>query len=130
MAAMIVRAAGFALAAAMLAMALKQEKSQLALCLTLAAGAMLLLTAMDGVSAILNMLGDVAQAAGVKSEALALIVRLVGVSYVTEFAAQACRDAEAEGLALKLSLVGKVLMLVMTLPLLKELTTLVLSLTP
>ena len=54
MAATIVRAAGFALAAAMLAMALKQEKSQLALCLTLAAGAMLLVGAAVGLMLLLR----------------------------------------------------------------------------
>jgi stage III sporulation protein AD len=126
----IVKAAGFAFVAAILVMAFRQENGQLALCLSLAAGTVLLLTALSGVEKVLSALSNLAGMAGLKSETLALVMKLVGVAYITEFAVQACRDAQAEGIALKLSLCGKVTMLLMTLPLLTELSELVLSLTP
>ena len=59
-----------------------------------------------------------------------MLVRLVGMAYVTEFAAQACRDAGEEGLAAKAALCGKMLLLAQTLPLILEIGDLTLSLAP
>lgn len=126
----VLKACGFALAAAMLAFALKAGDRQLSLCLSLAAGAMLLLTALTYVGRVVEVMRRMSESAGLKEDSLALVVRLIGMAYVTEFGVQACNDAEETGLAQKLSLCGRAAMAAMTMPLLMELNTLVLSLLP
>ena len=61
---------------------------------------------------------------------MTLLFKLVGMAYVTEFAAQACRDAGEEGLAVKAALCGKVLLMLQTLPLILEIGEMTLSLLP
>ena len=126
----VLKACGFALAAAMLAFALKTGDRQLSLCLSLAAGAMLLLTALTYVGRVVEAMTRMSKSAGLREDSLALIVRLIGMAYVTEFGVQACADAEEMGLAKKLSLCGRAAMAAMTMPLLLELNGLVLSLLP
>lgn len=126
----IVKLCGFALAAAMLAFALKAGDKQLSLCLALSAGAMLLIAVLSSMEKVLEMLLALSGAAGLKSDTLSLIIKLMGMAYITEFGVQACRDADQEGIAMKLSLCGKMAMVVLTLPLLSELSTLVFSLVP
>lgn len=126
----LLKLCGFALAAAMLALALKAGDKQLSLCLSLSAGAMLLLSAVNGLSAVLQSLGKLLGAANINRDALALIVKLMGMAYITEFSVQACRDAAQEGIALKLLLCAKIAMVILVLPLLEELSSLVIHMVP
>ena len=59
----------------------------------------------------------------------ATVLKLLGVGFAAEFAAQACRDAGEEGLALRVELAGKVLLMVLCAPMLEQMARLILELT-
>ena len=96
----------------------------------LAAGLMLFFSAVSYLSQAVEGIQALSRQAGIEEGALLLILKLMGMAYVTEFAVQACRDAGEEGLAGKAALCGKLLLMAETLPLILEIGELTLSLAP
>lgn len=124
------RAAGFALTAAMAAFALRGVHRQAGAAVALSAGLMLFFFAVTQLGQAAEALNNLSRRAGVGQETVAMLFKLLGMAYVTEFAVQACRDTGEEGLAAKASLCGKMLLLAQTLPLILEIGDLTLSMAP
>ena len=124
------RAAGFAVLAAMAAFALRAVHRQAGAAVALAAGLMLFFWAVTQVESAVEAMRSLSQRAGVGDGTAGLMLKLVAMAYVTEFAVQACQDAGETGLAARASLCGKLLLLTQTLPLILEIGDLTLSLAP
>ena len=124
------RLAGFVLAAALFAFTLRAAHKAAGAAVALAAGVMLFFFAATQLAPAVEALQSLAQRAGIGADTAALLLKLTGKAYVTEFAVQACRDAGEEGLAEKAALCGKMLLFAQTLPLIVEIGELTLSLTP
>lgn len=124
------RMAGFALAAAMIAFTLRSAHRQAGAAVAIAAGLMLFFFAITQLSDAVKMLRALSEKSGMGEGTLALLVKLVGMAYITEFASQACKDAGEEGLAAKAALCGKMLMMAQTLPLIQEIGQMTLALIP
>ncbi|MBQ4075535.1 MAG: hypothetical protein IJD39_10090 [Clostridia bacterium] len=121
---------GFALMAALCAFALKAFHRQAGMAVGLAAGMMLFFFALTQFSHVSSALQQLSARTGLGSDSLSLLIKLLGMAYIGEFAVQACRDAGEEGLALKVSLCAKMLLVGKTLPLIGEISQLTLSLLP
>ena len=124
------RLAGFAVAAAMLAFTLRSAHRQAGAAVALAGGMMLFFAALTQASPAAEALSSLARKTGMGDHTAALLLKLVAMAYLTEFAAQACRDAGEEGLAAQTAFCGKMLLTAQTLPLIAEIGELTLSLIP
>ena len=76
----------------------------------------------------LDALPAFAQQSGVDAELTKFLLRVTGIALICELAAQLCRDAGSGGLAQKVELSGKVVILCACLPLVRELSACALSL--
>ena len=124
------RMAGFAAAAAMLSFTLRAAHRQAGAAAAMAAGLMLFFFALTSMAPVVEALKALSERAGVGRQTLTLLLKLVAMAYVTEFAVQACRDAGEDGLAGKAALCGKMLLMAQTLPLITEIGELTLNLIP
>ena len=70
---------------------------------------------------------DIADMAGLKTDYLGLVIKVVCIAYIGEFAAQICRDVGESSLAEKADLGTKLVIMVMALPLLQTILTTVLD---
>jgi len=82
------------------------------------------------VAQVVNGITNVARAGGVKDQYLTQLLKVAGVSLLMDFAAQTCRDAGEDGLAMKTELAGRVMLLTLALPAMHTLLTGILSLAP
>ena len=87
------RMAGFAATAAMLSFTLRAAHRQAGAAAAMAAGLMLFFFALTYMSPAVEALRALSERAGVGRQTVTLLLKLVAMAYVTEFAAQACRDA-------------------------------------
>ena len=124
------RMAGFAAVAAMLSFTLRSAHRQAGASAAMAAGLMLFFFALTQLGTAVEALRSLSDRAGIGPQTVTLLLKLVAMAYVTEFAAQACRDAGEDGLAAKAALCGKMLLMAQTLPLISEIGELTLSLIP
>lgn len=125
-----IRLAGFSVAAALIAFTLRAAHKQAGAAAALAAGMMLFFFAVTRLSRGAEALRTLGKQTGVEDEMLMLMLKMVGLAYVTEFSVQACRDAGENGLAAKAGLCGKMLLMLETLPLIARVGELALSFTP
>jgi stage III sporulation protein AD len=76
------------------------------------------------------MLEQLAEKTGIPSIYLRTILKIIGIAYIAEFGAQIVRDAGQEGIASKIEFAGKVLILVMAVPIIHVIVETVLGLMP
>lgn len=91
---------------------------------------MLLLAALEQLADVREVFARLTGMAGIEEGYLNTLVKVLGVSYVAELAAQTCQDLGEGGLALKVGLVGKLCVFTLTAPMLLSLLEMILELTP
>lgn len=121
---------GLAIAAAVLCMVVRSQQPEMARICAVAAGCILLLSALESVQTLRTYLERIVQLAGLKAEYLSTLMKTLGICYVTEIAEETCADLGESGLAAKVALTGKVTVFAMAAPLLMELLETILSLAP
>ena len=126
----IIQIVGLGLLGTVLVMVVKQHKPELALLLSLAVGLIIFSFAVSRIIVIIRTLKDIANRIDVDRVYLNTILRVIGVAYIAEFGAQVCRDAGEEIIASKIELAGKVLIMIMGLPIMMAILEAVLQLLP
>lgn len=106
-----------ALAAAVLIVTVKQYKPELALSLGIAAGAVVLTAVVSFAMPLVSQLKSIAENSGIKNEYFILMLKSLGICYITQFAADICTDFGQSSLASKIELFGKVALAAVNLPL-------------
>lgn len=124
----LVGAVGLLLCASVLAVVLRGQRPELAVCLSLLAGVLVVGMLLGQVTPLLRSVQRMMQAGGMPSTYLGVVLKAAGVCMLTQLTADTCRDAGETALAGKAELTGRVLLLVLSVPLFEELLTLVLSL--
>lgn len=124
----LIAAAGILLCGALLAVVLRDRRPEIALCLGLAAGAAVLLLLLRQALPLLSAVRRMADTAQIPSGYLAAVLKATGITLLTQLTADTCRDAGETALAAKAELVGRVLLLVVAVPLFEDLLTLVTAL--
>lgn len=124
----IVPVVGFALIAAILLTLVRPLRPELAVLLSLVAAAVVVLAVLPRVAQIVALLEDMARRGGVGSDYLAALLKIIGVAYLTEFGAQVARDAGEGALGSKVELAGKIVILVIAIPLILAVLDLILRL--
>ena len=125
----VYRLLGLAVGMAVIALTLRTGSKSYAAVFSLLAGAALLLMLMQPLGNAVRAFADMAAKAQVQSGQVTLILKLLGVAFAAEFAAQACRDAGEEGLAMRVELGAKAALLSISAPLFEQLCALIASLT-
>ena len=124
------RMAGMSMASAIAVLLLRRMRPEMGLTAALAAGILLLTMALPMISQVIGGITSMARSGGVKQHYLTQLLKVAGISLLMDFAAQTCRDAGEEGLAMKTELAGRVMLLSLALPAMQTLLTKILALSP
>ncbi len=112
---------GFAIIATILIVMLNNEKKEIGLVLSIAAGVCILLFTMSKITPIVDMLNSLIESSGINKEFLVIILKITGIAYLVEFGKNICIDAGQSAIATKLELAGKVIIVSLSLPLIATL---------
>lgn len=112
----VFKLAGIALLALAAVVMLRAYRPDMALQLSVAACLLLLAYALTDIAAIRQAVEGVTARFGLGAEQLKLVFKVVGIAYVVQFAAEACRDAGESAIASKVELAGRVLIVAAALP--------------
>lgn len=116
---------GLLLCGALLAVVLRGWRPELALCLSLAAGALVLILLLGQVAPLLTAIKRLVEAGGLSGDHLTVVLKAAGICLLTQLTADTCRDAGESALAGKAELTGRVLLLLLAVPLFEEILALV-----
>jgi|SRR5690606_28987364 stage III sporulation protein AD len=112
----IIQVVGLGLIATFLILVIKEQKPVFAFLLATFAGVVIFISLADKIAEVIRILEQLANRAGVKTMFLETVLKIIGIAYIAEFGAQVTRDAGQESIASKIEMAGKVLILVMAIP--------------
>lgn len=116
---------GVAIVTAVAALLLKGTKPELSFAVTVTGVIIILLFIIDSMQGVMEIFQMITQATGVDSGVVKLLLKIVGVGYVTEFGAGILNDFGSTVIADKVVLGGKITIVLLSLPILQSLLQLV-----
>jgi stage III sporulation protein AD len=108
----------FALIAAFMAVILREHKPIFSMMIATVAGVAIFLRLVHYLDMVLQVLTDMTLQANISLIYLSILLKIIGIAYIAEFGAQVCRDAGEKTIGGNVEFAGKLLILVMALPLL------------
>ncbi|MCY8522319.1 stage III sporulation protein AD [Bacillus atrophaeus] len=126
----IVQIVGLGLIATFLSLIVKEQKPTFAFLIVVFAGCVIFLYLVDQIYDIIRMIEKIAVNANVNMVYVETILKIIGIAYIAEFGAQLTKDAGQGAIASKIELAGKVLILVMAVPILTVIIETILGLIP
>ena len=119
---------GIAFVTAVTALLLKSTRPELAFAVTVAGCIILLLVILDLVKDSFSVLGDIAEGTGIDASLIKTLLKMIGIGYLVEFSAGLLNDFGQNSLADKLIFAGKLVVLVLAVPILESVLSLISSL--
>ena len=95
-----------------------------------ATGVVIFMLLIGKIGAVIEVLKRLAENSGMESIYLKTVLKIIGIAYIAEFGAQIVRDAGQESIASKIELAGKVLILVLAIPIISIIIETVMKLMP
>ncbi|HCS74296.1 MAG TPA: stage III sporulation protein AD [Clostridiales bacterium] len=117
----IMQIAIIGLVAALLVSIVKQYRPDIAMIITMGSGVLLFLMLLGNIKIIVSTVEVISQKANLDSIYLMTVLKVIGIAYIAEFGSQICKDTGEGTIASKIELGGKVLIMVLALPILKAL---------
>lgn len=114
--------------AALICIILSSYKKEFAIIVAISAGVIIIIFLFSYVSPYIEKLFDLLTATGIETEYFTVIFKALGISLVTQFAADICRDFGQTSLASKAEFIGKCAIFILSVPLLENILSIALTL--
>lgn len=100
---------------------IKQQRPEFTIYASIISGAIILYFVFNELTPIISMLQNLSDKMGVTSKFFGILLKITGISYLTEFGANVCKDSGETAIASKVELAGKVLIVGISIPILTTL---------
>ena len=107
---------------------LKKQSPEISLLIAVATGVFIFISLCDKLGILLTPLEETAQKAGVSEGYFAIVLKVTGIAYLAQFGMQLCIDAGETSIAGKIELAGKIMMMIVSAPVLLSLLDVVMGL--
>ena len=121
---------GLALISTILCLIIKKDRPEMAMFIGILTGIMILLTVTYKFNFIIESINELANKANIPTMYISLIIKLIGIAYLMEFAIQICKDCGEGNIAAKLEFGGKIIVMTMSFPILISIVDMILNLIP
>ncbi|MDB4867209.1 MAG: spoIIIAD [Cohnella sp.] len=126
----ILQIVGIAFLATVLILVIREQKPTFAFLLAAFTGIGIFLALIGKIGDVVSVLDELASRSGIPAVYLKTMLKIIGIAYIAEFGAQIVRDAGLESIASKIEFAGKMLILVMAVPIISVIVETVLNLLP
>lgn len=122
---MLFKIIGIGLTGAVLSVFIKQYRPEAGVAISVLTGAIIIGICLPYISALTEMLKNIGDTAGINSAHIKIVLKIIGVAYICQFASDICRDAGESGTGAKIELGGKVIIMGLSMPIIYNLLELV-----
>lgn len=109
---------GIAMVSTILCVVIKKESPEMANFVAITAGIIILLSVVMKLNFIIEGIESLSQKVNIPSMYISLIIKLIGICYIIEFAVSLCNDCGEKNIATKLEFGGKIIIMTMSFPIL------------
>ena len=121
---------GVAIISTILCVIIKKDRPEIAMFIAITAGVIIFLSAISNLNFIIVSINQLAQRANIPTMYISLIIKLIGIAYLMEFAIQICKDSGEGNIASKLEFGGKIVVMTMSFPILLSIVEMILDIIP
>lgn len=119
--------AGAGIVFALIAAFLKQHNKEYGIIVSLLGGLIILYFAIKNAQPVFNFIQDLTATAKLPNDAFIILLKVLGIAYITQLSCDVCRDSGETALASKLELLGKFTILIFSIPLFEKVLSLILK---
>ncbi|WP_125152254.1 stage III sporulation protein AD [Clostridium rectalis] len=114
----IIKVVSFAFAALFIVLIVKDRREDLAIQISMAAGILIFLFMISKIATVMNLLQQLSLKANIDFVYLTTVFKILGIAYLASFCSEICKDAGQSSIASKVEFAGKILILVLAIPIL------------
>ncbi len=111
-----------------MAVFLKSIKSEYSVLCVIVGSIILIVYIINALTDVFSFFGTVVEKTGVDKDLFGVLLKIIGVGYLVEFSAGICADTGNSSIASKVQIAGKILIFLLSLPIIKNLFEMVLGL--
>lgn len=126
----IFQIAGLGIVATVLIIILRSFRPEFAIYISIITGIIIFSIIIHHLVYVIDILRDLSLKANLEITFFTIILKIIGTAYIVEFSSQICRDAGESSIAMKIELAGKVVIMVLAIPILLALMDLVTKILP
>lgn len=126
----IMKIVAVGIVAAVLAVLLREKRPEIAVLVSIVTGLVIFIFIISKLNSVITVLKYFAGKANIDVLYFSTILKVIAIAYITEFGAQICRDAGEGSIASKIELAGKVLIMVVAIPILAALMDIMIKIIP
>ena len=126
----IIKIIGIGLIALVVVVILKQYRPEYAIYVSIIAGVLILVLAMEKITGIVNLLQSISDKTYINKQFLGILLKITGIAIITEFAVSICSDAGEKAIASKIEIGSKVIIIAMSIPIISNLLELIIEILP
>ncbi|NLB81715.1 MAG: stage III sporulation protein AD [Clostridiaceae bacterium] len=127
---MIVKIAAIAIVGAITSVILRSIKPEFCIGIAIACSVLIILTIKDDIAAVIDVMMQYANDTGIQTTYIIMLIKIIGIAYLTQFAASICEDAGEKTIAMKVEFAGKVAIMIMSAPLMFTIINLITGILP
>lgn len=126
----IIQVIGIGLIGTILTVVLRETKPELALLLSILIGTIILLLLVGKIAVIIEVMNNLASKANIDLIYFKTILKVIAISYLTEFGYKICYDAGQNNIAMKIQLAGRIFIMILGIPIMLAILESILQLLP
>ena len=126
----IIQIIGIAIISTILCLFIKKDRPEFANVIAITAGVIILLSVILKLNFIVEEINKLADRANIPSMYISLIIKLIGIAYIMEFAVSLCKDCGENNIAAKLEFGGKIIIMSMSFPILLSIIDAIIGIIP
>jgi stage III sporulation protein AD len=115
---------------AVLALTIKKQSPEVALLITIASSVLLFIMVLPDLAYAIGVFNQIGEKLDGGFRYVGLVLRVIGVAYMAELGASVCTDAGESAIAAKIDLAGRLIILVMAMPVIIDIVNIILGLLP
>ncbi|EGO86595.1 stage III sporulation protein AD [Clostridium botulinum C] len=114
----IVKIVTFAFITLFIVLMFKNRSDEFVIHISIAAGIIIFIFMIDKITAVMQLLQQLALKANIDFVYLNVVFKILGIAYLASFCSEICKDAGQGSIASKVEFAGKILILVLAIPIL------------
>lgn len=122
---LIFKIVGIGLVSAVLSVLIKQQKPEIAVAVPILAVAAVMAICAPHLAAAIEMFEDIANRSGIELSHMRIVIKIIGVAYICQFASDICKDIGEGAISGKIELGGKIVIITLSMPIIYNLLSLV-----
>lgn len=121
---------GIGIISTVLIVTIKDFKPEFKILISIATGVMIFSILLNEIGYVIDTISNLSSRVNVNIEYFDTIIKIIGIAYIVEFAAQISKDAGENSIAMKIEFGGKIMIMILAIPILMALMDLIIKILP